>query len=112
LGYPGAAEEEHTMSDRKQEDEYFARQDAAKLAKLRASALADKMGEELDNLKDLHFHRCGHCGGAMHTKPFRGVEIEVCDDCGSVLLDQGELEKLSGQDESGMLSGILSLFGG
>ncbi|MFT6161354.1 MAG: Zn-finger nucleic acid-binding protein [Myxococcota bacterium] len=48
----------------------------------------------------------------MHTKPFRGVEIEVCDDCGSVLLDQGELEKLSGQDESGMLSGILSLFGG
>lgn len=99
------------MSERKQEDEYFARQDAAKLAKLRASELADQMGQKLEELKDLHFHRCGHCGGAMRTKAFRGVEIEVCEDCGSVLLDQGELEKLAGQDESGMLSGVLSLFG-
>ncbi len=100
------------MSERKQEDEYFARQDAAKLAKLRAAQVAAQMDASLEQLKALHFHRCGHCGCGMNTKPFRGVEIEVCGDCGSVLLDKGELEKLSGQDESGMLSGILSLFGG
>lgn len=100
------------MSERKQEDEYFARQDAAKLAKLRAADAAEKLGKDIEQLKVLHFHRCGHCGGAMFTKPFRGVEIEICEDCGSVLLDQGELEKLAGQDESGLLSGVLSLFGG
>ena len=100
------------MSERRSEDEYFARESAAKLAKLRAQELADEMGKQIEELKALHFHRCGHCGGQMHTQAFRGVEIEVCADCGSVLLDQGELEKLSGEDESGVLAGFISLFGG
>jgi len=100
------------MSERRSEEEYFARQDAAKLAKLKQQELVDSMGKQLEELKALHFHRCGHCGGQMTTQGFRGVEIEVCGDCGSVLLDQGELEKLSGEDESGMLAGVLALFGG
>lgn len=100
------------MSERRQEDEYFARRDAAKLAKLRANKLAETIGHKLEDLKELHFHKCGHCGCPMETEPFRGVEIEVCGGCGSVLLDHGELQKLAGNDESGVLTGFISLFGG
>lgn len=100
------------MSDRPMEEEYFARRDAAKLAKIKQEELAKEMGAKLEELKALHFHRCGHCGGTMKTQGFRGVEIEVCQDCGSVLLDRGELEKLAGEDESSVFSGFLTMFGG
>ena len=45
----------------------------------------------------------------METKLFKGVEIEICPNCGAVLLDPGELEQLAGKDESSFFAG---LFGG
>ena len=45
----------------------------------------------------------------METKLFKGVEIEICPNCGAVLLDPGELEQLAGKDESSFFA---SLFGG
>lgn len=91
-------------------DDYFAKLELEKLEKLRIKIKSDNAASHREAAKELHYHRCGKCGDAMETKIWRGVEIEVCPDCGAILLDKGELETLSGSDESGVISGILSLF--
>ena len=47
----------------------------------------------------------------MDTTNFKGVEIEVCPNCGAVLLDPGELETLAGEDQAGVVEMIAGLFG-
>jgi hypothetical protein len=93
------------------EDEYFARLDAEKKARL-AAALKDADAEEkAAELKALHHHHCGKCGHEMITTHYKGVEIEVCAGCNAVLLDPGELEQLAGPDRHGALQHIAQLFG-
>ena len=93
------------------EEEYFARIEAEKKARL-ASILADEEAKaEAERLRALHHHRCGKCGQDMMTTHFKGVEIEVCPLCGAVLLDPGELQQLAGEDRSNVLSSIAGVFG-
>ena len=80
------------------EKEYFRQRDQEKLAKLKEQQEAVAKLEAAADLKALHYFRCGKCGNEMKTMIFRGVEIEVCDSCGAVLLDSGELEQLTGGD--------------
>jgi Zn-finger nucleic acid-binding protein len=47
----------------------------------------------------------------MDTRLFRGVEVEVCPQCGAVLLDRGELERLAGEEHEGVLTALSALFG-
>ncbi len=90
------------------EEEYFHRQQAEQLAKLREVAAIESEAAAMLAAKELHFHKCGKCGTDMKTELFKGVEIERCPACGAVLLDPGELEELAGEDQSGFFS---SLFG-
>ena len=93
------------------EDEYFAKLEAEKKARM-----ADLLGradavEEAARLKELHFNHCGKCGHAMLPSHYKGVEIEVCPHCGAVLLDPGELQELAGEEHHGLLRGIAHVFG-
>jgi hypothetical protein len=98
------------MSERDLEAEHFAKLDREKLAKLKAKQQAEAAAMAAEELRQLHHHRCGKCGTAMDTHPFRGVEIEICPACGAVLLDNGELETLAGQDQTGIVAGLFGLF--
>ena len=100
------------MSERRQEEEYFDRIEREKKEKLRKKLDIETKHSERRAEMEVHWHRCGKCGASMDTKPYRGVDIEVCPQCGAVLLDAGELEKLAGKDQSGVLDGIKALFGG
>lgn len=92
------------------EDEYFAKLEAEKKARL-ATIMAGKDAEaDAARLKELHFHHCGKCGQEMFSTHFKGVEIEVCAHCGAVLLDPGELQELAGEDRHGLLAGIARTF--
>lgn len=99
------------MSERKSEDEYFKRIEAEQKAKLKAKLDAEAQVASAEERKKLHWNKCGKCGSDMDTKAFRGVEIEVCPSCGSVLLDPGELEQLAGADNSAVFSSFFSMFG-
>lgn len=91
------------------EEEYFAREDLAKIQKL-AEEKREKMAlEEKEKLKALHWMHCAKCGHDLHAVAFRGVTIDKCFNCGGVFLDNGELEKLAG-NESGVMNAVLSLF--
>ena len=94
------------------EEEYFAKIEAEKKARLVADLKAQKDRAAVEQRKVLHWLKCGKCGADMATRVFRGVEIEVCPDCGAVLLDRGELEALSGKDRSGFFEALGGLFGG
>lgn len=99
------------MSGSNPEDEYFARLEAEKKRRL-AVILADEARDETaKQLKDAHYLHCGKCGHEMFTTQFRGVEIEVCPNCGAVLLDPGELQELAGDDHTSKLETIATLFG-
>ena len=99
------------MSERNTEDEYFARIDAEKKAKIKAEIDAESHAKLLAERKALHWHRCGKCGANMTTHEFRGLDIEECPECGAVLLDKDELEKLAGHDQTGIIRSLSELFG-
>lgn len=100
------------MSDSKRsaEEEYFAKMNQENEAKLAAKLAAEKAVADRAALKALHAMRCGKCGGLMAAQEFRGIEIEVCADCGAVLLDPGELEAVAGKDETGVLKQLAGVF--
>ena len=78
------------------EDIAGSRAHVAMLAKQGIVSEAD--AKAIEDRKNLHHNKCGKCGGTMHPKLFKGVEIDICEDCGSVLLDPGELEELAGEE--------------
>ena len=96
------------MSD---EDDYFRKLDQEAKARLKARLDADTAVQDQQARVELHRGHCGKCGGHMTPRAFRGVEIDVCDDCGSVLLDPGELQQLAGKDDSAVFSSFFSMFG-
>jgi uncharacterized protein len=100
------------VSERTPDDEYFAKIEREKTEKLKQKLSAEAAVEQREALRKLHHNRCGKCGAAMDTHVFKGLEIEICPDCGAVLLDSGELQTLAGSDQSGIFSGIRDLFGG
>lgn len=100
------------MSDktRDPEEEYFLRLDQEKKAELARQLAEEKAAQERAQAKALHHQHCGKCGGRLAPTEFRGVEIDVCQQCGAVLLDPGELEQLAGRDESGTIARLAALF--
>jgi len=93
------------------EEEYFARIEAEKKERLAAIIASADAKKEAEELKRLHFMRCGKCGQKMVTTHFKGVEIEVCSLCSAVLLDPGELEILAGEDRASVVANIAAAFG-
>lgn len=92
------------------EKEYIARIEREQQEKLAQQIHAEKDAAARAERKALHLQRCGKCGGALKPVGFRGVEIDVCEDCKAVLLDPGELEQLAGNDSTGVVSALASFF--
>jgi hypothetical protein len=88
------------MSDKKRRDEedYFSKRDAEKKAQLKAHLDTAAQAADRAQAALVHHMKCGKCGGDLATRLFKGVEIDVCPDCGAVLLDPGELEQLAGHE--------------
>jgi Zn-finger nucleic acid-binding protein len=93
------------------ENEYFAKLEAEKKARMQVILGKENAEEEASRLRELHYHHCGKCGHPMMTSHYKGVEIEVCPHCGAVLLDPGELQELAGEEHHGLLRGIAHVFG-
>lgn len=91
------------------EEEYFTRVEAEKKRRLAEEHQRQMSEESRNKLKELHWMHCPKCGMELHTIPLRGILIDKCFACGGIFLDNGELEKLTGE-EAGFLAGVLSLF--
>lgn len=101
------------MTDKptRNEDEYFAREDAEKLHRLHAEKQKALTQQQIEAEKQAHWMKCGKCGYDLHTVRWRSVDIDKCFRCGAILLDDGELEKLAGTEDAGrFVSSFLGLF--
>ncbi len=91
------------------EEEYFAREELAKIKKIAEEKRNKIAQEEKEKLKQLHWMHCAKCGNELHELLFRGVTIDKCFACGGVFLGNEELDKLACK-ESHFFSSVLSLF--
>ena len=90
------------------EDEYFARQNAEQIREMRAKLDADrKKKERAENLI-----KCPRDGTELKEQHVEDVKIDECPKCGGVWLDRGELDQLKRVNTArGVSGGVLgSLF--
>lgn len=91
------------------EEEYFAKQEIEKKRKLALEIERAYRAEERDRLREVHQGHCSKCGMELQSHVFKGVMLEKCYNCGAVVLDADEFEKLAGEEDS-LLASIMSLF--
>lgn len=89
------------MSDKpsRNEEEYFAREDAERIQKLREH----QQTEERTRERRTHFMKCPKCGADLSTESFHGIQIDRCPECHGVWLDHGELDQLMKHEDPGVL---------
>jgi uncharacterized protein len=92
------------------EEEYFLREEAEKLRRLAAERKKRTVGEDREALRQEHWMRCPKCGDELQTIRFRGVDIDRCFGCGGCWLDDGELEKLAGEEGGKVMRSVLNIF--
>ncbi|HEX9632985.1 MAG TPA: zf-TFIIB domain-containing protein [Gemmatimonadales bacterium] len=72
------------------EEEYFVRKEAERLAELKKSTeLEARLAERRS-----HFMKCPRCGADLHVEHYSGIEVERCAECGGLWFDAGEAERL------------------
>jgi uncharacterized protein with PIN domain len=84
------------------EEEYFHRKNKEAVEKLREKM---KVSEEA-KAAGTSSMRCPRCDGTLNETRVEDVSVDVCDKCGGVWLDSGELEQLTKLESSGFLSRI------
>jgi len=75
---------------KKNEEDYFRKVEAERLAKRRKAADTHKEAEE----RTTHHMRCPKCGGHLAAERYHGVTVDRCPDCKGVWFDAGEAEGL------------------
>ena len=100
--------EEHPTRN---EDEYFARENAELVKQMRDRLDAERKQQERRN----HFMKCPKCGADLAEKEFGHVKVDVCPECDGVWLDKGEMDLLRHLDAgrggvSRVMHDILGLF--
>jgi uncharacterized protein len=86
------------------EDEYFAREDAELLRKQRERAQAAAIEAE----RKSHYMKCPKDGYDLSSSEYHGVQIETCPHCGGIWLDAGELDVVARDEHSNVLTRVLS----
>jgi ribosomal protein L37AE/L43A len=99
------------MTDKptRNEEEFFAREEAEKLHRLHQDKLKTHDVAKAAEEKQLHWMKCPKCGYGLEEVKCRAVDVDKCFRCGVVVLDAGELETLAGTESA---EGFLSSFSG
>jgi hypothetical protein len=90
------------------EDEYFARQNAEIIREMRAKLDAERKKAEAS----AGSNKCPRCAGDLKEQHVDNVKIDECQSCKGVWLDPGELDQLRRVNRArGVSGGVLgSLF--
>ena len=86
------------------EEEYFAREDAELLRKQRERAHAAAVEAE----RKTHYMKCPKDGYDLASTEYHGVQIETCPHCGGIWLDADEIAAVAHEDHTSVISRVLS----
>ena len=89
------------------EDEYFVKLDAELMKQRRAELDAERAQKE----RASHHMRCPKCGGTLAEREMHQVKVDVCQECGGLWLDAGELDLVRDARRSGFARFVDDLFG-
>ena len=91
----------------KNEDEYFARQNAEIIKEMRAKLDAERQKAALEKA---HL-KCPRCNVPLSERETNHVKLDACPQCNGVWLDAGEMDQLQRVNrERGATGGVLSSF--
>ncbi len=84
------------MTDKpsRNEEEYFARQEAERLEKSRAEV----QRVTIESKRKSHYMKCPKCGADLSAVDYHGVQVDRCPECNGVWFDAGEVESLVKKD--------------
>ena len=93
------------MSDKpsRNEDEYFAREDAERIRKLKEREAVERSEQE----RKSHYMKCPKCGATLVTVDLHGVQVDRCPECGGLWLDAGEIDVLMKHEDPGLLRRVM-----
>lgn len=97
---------------RRAEDEFIAKEEAEKTKRLKEELKEQHLEEQREETKAHCYMKCPKCGADLNEIAFRGINIDRCLNCDGVWLDEGELEKLAGDEDSSTIGDILSIITG
>ena len=86
------------------EDEYFAREDAELLRRQRERAQAASVDAE----RKSHYMKCPKDGYDLASTEYHNVQVETCPHCGGMWLDPGELQAVAHEDHPSLLGRVLT----
>src|SRR5438045_5217145 len=92
-----------TDNPSKNEEEYFARQDAELVIKERAIRAQAALAAE----RRSHLGKCPKCGADLERIELHGVQVDQCPEDGGMWLEAGELEVLSKHHDPGFMGRVL-----
>ena len=93
------------------EEEYFAREEAARLYRLTLEKHRQMAQDEQQALKALHYMHCPKCGMELKTITLRDVTVERCFNCHGTCLRRDASSSVScGQESPGLLEKIAAVF--
>lgn len=87
------------------EDEYFAKQDAELIKQMRSKLDKERDAQE----RKAHYMKCPKCGADLAEQAYGDVKVDVCGECGGMWLDAGELDLMRQVEKSGKSSGLRGL---
>jgi len=90
------------------EDEYFAKQDAELMKQMR-----DRLDQERNALeRKAHYMKCPKCGADLKEQAHDHVKVDVCPDCGGMWFDAGEMEMMRHAQKAGgsVFKGLMDKF--
>jgi len=93
------------------EDEYFAKQDAELIKSMREKL--DK--ERIANERKAHFMKCPKCGADLKEEEHGQVKVDICPECKGMWLDAGEMDLLRQVEKSSgknVFGGLMDFFPG
>lgn len=93
------------------EDEFFARQDAELIKQMRATLDHERQAQE----RKTHYMKCPKCGADLKEEMHDQVKVDVCPECHGMWLDAGEMALMQHVHKTGgrnLFRGILDLFPG
>jgi hypothetical protein len=83
------------------ENEYFRRQEQELIAKMKAKLTSNKTEESSQTFP------CPKCEGQLEQGDFENIHIDICNKCGGVWLDPGELQLITKKESGGWFGRLL-----
>ena len=93
------------------EDEFFAKQDAELIKQMR-----EKLDRERDQQeRKAHFMKCPKCGADLKEEDHGHAKVDICPECKGMWLDAGEMDLMRKVEQSGgknVFQGLIDFFPG